>query len=154
MLAASLLALSVAATGFLAWLWHAGHLGKGQAGQLLGAVLVGSMLVVVAKLALQFSRRAAIEEASAYRLLRDQPGRIVWVFPTVLRANLFGSEVAAEHIVILCTDDAKIERIRGVRSRDVDEVVATIRQRVPKAYFGLTEANRARYKALTGFDVK
>ena len=151
---ACLFGVSLLATAGAAWLWQAGLFGKGQGSQLFGAVVVGSLLVIGAKLGLIYRRRAAIEESAAYQLLRDQPGRVLWTFPTVLKTNLVGIDIEAEQIIILCTYDAKIERIRGLRKQDVTSVLTAVRRLTPDAYHGLTEANRRRYKKATGFDVK
>ena len=148
-----LFGVSLLATAGAAWLWQAGLFGKGQASHLFGAVLVGSLLVIGAKLGLLVRRRAAVEESVVYQLLRDQPSRVLWTFPTALPTSLLGIEIEAEQIIILCTDDARIERIRGVRKKDVPSVVTAVRRLAPRAYYGLTEANRRRYKKATGFDV-
>jgi hypothetical protein len=131
-----------------------GPFGKGQGSHLFGAVAVGSLLVIGTKLGLLLYRRAAIEESAAYQILRDQPGRVLWTFPTALRTKLLGIDIEAEQIIILCTDDARIERIRGVRKKEAPSVVTAVRRLTPDAYHGLTEANRRRYKKATGFDVK
>jgi hypothetical protein len=136
------------------WLWQAGLFGKGQGSHLFGAVVVGSLVVIGTKLGLLLHRRAAIEESAVYRLLRDQPGRVLWTFPTTLQTKLIGIDIDAEQIIILCTDDARIERVRGVRKKDVPSVMAAVRRLTPNAYHGLTETNRRRYKKATGFDVK
>lgn len=151
---ASLFCVSLLATASAGWLWQAGLFGRGQGSQLFGAVVVGSLLVIAAKLGLLLRRRTAVAASAVYQLLRGQPGRVLWTFPTVLRTNLLGIDIEAEQIIILCTDDAKIERIRGVRKKDLTSVVAAVRRLTPAAYHGLTEANRRRYKKATGFDVK
>ena len=151
---ACLFGVSLLATAAAAWLWQAGLFGKGQGSQLFGAVLVGSLLVIGAKLGLLLRRRAAIEESAVYELLRNQSGRVLWTFPTALRTNFLGIDIEAEQIIILCTDDARIERIRGVRKKDVPSVLTAVRRLTPDAYHGLTEANRRRYKKATGFDVR
>ncbi|TAJ38140.1 MAG: hypothetical protein EPO55_16660 [Reyranella sp.] len=137
-----------------AWLWNAGLLGAGQGGRLFGAVLVGSLLVIAVKLGLLLQRRSAIEESAVFRLLRDQPGRVLWTFPTALRTNVLGIDIEAEQLIILCTDDARIERVRGVRKSDVQKVAAAVRRLTPGAYYGLTDANRRRFQKTTGFVVK
>ena len=49
---ACLFGVSLLATAAAAWLWQAGLFGKGQGSQLFGAALVGSLLVIGAKLGL------------------------------------------------------------------------------------------------------
>ena len=68
---ACLFGVSLLATAAAAWLWQAGLFGKGQGSQLFGAVLVGSLLVIGAKLGLLLRRRAAVEESAVYELLRN-----------------------------------------------------------------------------------
>jgi hypothetical protein len=142
------------ATAVAAWLWQAGLFGRDQGSHLFGAVLVGSLLVIGAKLGFLLRRRAAIEESAAYQLLRNNPNRVLWTFHTALKTNLVGIDIEAEQIIILCTDDARIERIRGVRKKDLPSVLTAVRRLTPGAYQGLNEANRRRYKKATGFDVR
>lgn len=146
--------LSLLAAIGTAWFWQAGLFGKGQGSHVFGAVAVGSLLVIAVKLGLLLYRRAAIEDSEVYQLLRDQPGRVLWTFPAALRTKLPGFDCEAEQIIILCADDARIERIRGVRKTDVPRVMTAIRRLTPNAYHGLTDANRRRYKKATGFDVE
>jgi hypothetical protein len=154
LIAGGLFAVSLLATAAAAWLWQAGLFGKGQESQLFGAVMVGSLLVIDAKLGILFGRRAAIEASSVYRLLQNHPGQVLWTFPTVLRTSVLGTDIEAEHIIIVCTGDARIERIRGVRKKDLPSVLPAVRRLTPQAYYGLNENNRRRYKMATGFDVK
>lgn len=149
-----LVAAALASAVVTAWVWAAGYFGAQPAGHFFGAVLCASLLLVAYKGALLFQARAAIGSSTVYRLLRDQPRRVLWVFPTALRTTILGATIEAEQIIVLCTEDGKIERIRGVAKKDLKEVMAAVRRLLPQAYFGLTDKNRRRYQQATGFLVK
>jgi hypothetical protein len=150
--ALAILALLSAALWFMLWQNHA--LGTSPGTDLFSLALSAGSGCLAARFIAFYRRRLPIETSAAYRLLKDEPERVIWLFPQAVHLNIGPLRPAVEQVFIMLTGDGRAEKIHGVWSGSSAAVEGALRRLVPRARYGWSEKNRKFYQKHTGLLVK
>jgi hypothetical protein len=150
--ALAILALLSAVLWFMLWQNHT--LGTSPAADLFSLALCGGSGWLAARFIAFFRLRLPIETSALYRLLKDEPDSVIWLFPQPVHLNVGPIRPIVEHVFIVLTGDGRAEKLHGVWSSSAAAVEGALRRLAPRARYGWSEKNRSFYQKQTGLLVK
>ena len=107
---------------------------------------IGGAAAVSSLIALGFFwHYAQIESVPVYRVLRDSPEEIVWVYEGSTRYRVNSVPTSTECWVGIHLKNGKGLQLRSVHPADVPAVLETIQRRAPQAVMGYSEAIAQQY---------
>ena len=108
---------------------------------------IGGAAVFITLVSLIFLlRNVKIESSPIYRMLRETPERIVWIYTQAMTNRILWIQLSTYYNVHLHLDDGRLIRLQSVPTNYIEEVMDVIEGQAPAATFGYSSQAETSFK--------